>query len=88
MRPLLILLALTGCASTTVVRAPHKPAIPVEWRSCPEAPRLPVPPGRLRTIEEVAAWARRVVTAYEQAEADRDVCARNLGELVRMVGDE
>jgi hypothetical protein len=49
---------------------------------------LPVPPGKIRTIEEVAAWARRVVSAYEKIEADRDECARSLGQLERMIGDE
>lgn len=85
MRPLLILLALSGCATVSTPLPHHQQAIPIEWRSCPEAPRLPVPPGRLRTIEEVAAWARSVVTAYEQAETARDICARNLGQLERMI---
>jgi hypothetical protein len=88
MRGALVLLLLSGCA----VSEPP-PAAPVARRyipvgRCPTPPRLPVPPGKIRTIEEVAAWARRVVSAYEEIEADRDECARSLGQLERMIGDE
>jgi hypothetical protein len=64
-------------------RAPVYPC-----RTLPHPTAVASPPGKIRTIEEVAAWARRVVSAYEEIEADPDECARSLGQLERMIGDE
>lgn len=85
MRAFLIPLALAGCTAAPVAHVSLKPAIPVEWRTCPAAPHLPMPPGRIRTTEEIAAWARQLVKTYEQTQAARDECARDVERLTRMI---
>ena len=85
MRVVLVMLLLSGCAVTVPAPVMHVAHREIPAGPCPAPPRLPIPPGKIRTIEEVAAWARRVVSAYEETEADRDECARSLGRLERMI---
>ena len=82
-------LALTaGCTRVPQPAPAGPPEPPPELTSCRQNGFNPPPPlPRLRTIEQVAAWAARTELARQRTQAELMDCARRLDQLHRWIDE-
>ena len=86
---LLCLLLLMSCAAQPPAPVPATlPEPPAELITCrQDGFRPPDPLPRLRTVEQVAAWAQQAELARQRTQAELMDCARKLDQLHQWIDD-
>lgn len=83
------ILCVAGCAPRIEVQRVALPAPPPELASCrDDGFKPPDPLPKLRTVEQVAAWAAHAELARERTQAELADCARRLDRLHQWIEDQ